>query len=388
MNAYESFGLSRAINGMGVYTNLGGAIISPSVWAKMTAANEQVAAMPDLLDASGRWLAEQLGAEAARVVPGAAAGLALSGVACMVGDDEAAGERLPVTDGCRDRFVIQGVHRPAYRYLRVLSMTGGHAVDAGDADCTTVEQLADALESPRTAALVLPHYLSQMPNGVGLAESIDVAHAYGVPVILDAAFSCWPSDDLRKVATCGADLVCVSSKYYYGPNSGGYVTGRADLVRAIAAADFSGYEFARYRAFGRPFKLDRFSVLGTVAALEEWLEMDHAARWASYGAAVERLRAAIEPAAGLRLSGKCFTLAETVEDEPVNSLVVDVDAERFGATAEELATRLLAGTPAIHVHAWGNRLLVDVTVMQPHEVDVVAERLHDVIRPVVGSVGE
>ena len=39
---------------------------------------------------------------------------------------------------------------------------------------------------------------------------------------------------------------------------------------------------ARGVRFGRPFKLDRHTIVATVAALQDWFSMDHEARWAGY----------------------------------------------------------------------------------------------------------
>ena len=60
------------------------------------------------------------------------------------------------------------------------------------------------------------------------------------------------------------------------------MAGRAGLVADIAALDFVGYESGRWRTFGRAFKLDRATVAATVAALEEWVGLDHDARLAGY----------------------------------------------------------------------------------------------------------
>ena len=67
---YDRLGARPVVNCRGVYSELGGAIISPDVWAAMTEAAGMAASMAELLDATGRRLAQLLGAEAARVTPG------------------------------------------------------------------------------------------------------------------------------------------------------------------------------------------------------------------------------------------------------------------------------------------------------------------------------
>jgi len=72
--------------------------------------------MPQLLDRTGRAIAQMIGVEAARVVPGASAGLALAVAACMTGNDGQLMEQLPSTTGQRTDLLMQSGHR--YKYTR------------------------------------------------------------------------------------------------------------------------------------------------------------------------------------------------------------------------------------------------------------------------------
>src|SRR5262249_54541743 len=134
----------------------------------------------------------------------------------------------------------------------------------------------------------------------------------------------------------GADVTAFSAKYFYGPNAGGFVYGRRDLVDAIAQIDFTRFESGPHLIFGRAFKMDRSAVVATVLALEEWLAADHDARWASYRERAERL------AAELGGTTAQFTLDERLVPESPNSLVLDV-----GERADALAAELAAGDPSI-----------------------------------------
>jgi L-seryl-tRNA(Ser) seleniumtransferase len=101
------------INAKGIYTDLGGAIVSAAVWAAMGEANAHAVEMRPLLESAGRRIAELVGVEAAWVTPGASAAIALGTAACMCGLDTAAMERLPDTSGLRDRVVVQKASAPA-----------------------------------------------------------------------------------------------------------------------------------------------------------------------------------------------------------------------------------------------------------------------------------
>src|SRR5215218_2294898 len=50
---YSSLGVRRVVNASGVYTDLGGSVLSESVWAAAAAANATWASMDDLLAATG-----------------------------------------------------------------------------------------------------------------------------------------------------------------------------------------------------------------------------------------------------------------------------------------------------------------------------------------------
>src|SRR3954462_7480561 len=50
---YSSLGVRRVVNACGIYTDLGGSVLSPSVWAAAGAANAAWCAMDELLSVSG-----------------------------------------------------------------------------------------------------------------------------------------------------------------------------------------------------------------------------------------------------------------------------------------------------------------------------------------------
>ena len=79
LGMYSTLGVRRVVNACGIYTDLGGSVLSPSVWAAAAARRTRSwASMDELLDAPARGSAALCGAPAARVVPGASAGIALA----------------------------------------------------------------------------------------------------------------------------------------------------------------------------------------------------------------------------------------------------------------------------------------------------------------------
>jgi D-glucosaminate-6-phosphate ammonia-lyase len=335
VSLYASLRVRRVVNACGIYTDLGGSRLSPEVWAAAAEANATWASMDELLAASGERIASLVGAEAARVVPGASAGIALSVAACIARGDGAAMEALPATGAT---VFLQAAHD--YKYARMARLAGArviHALDEG------------------VAAVLHPAHL----DGAGrpLAEVAPAARAAGAGVVVDAAYLSYPLSELARW-TADADLACFSAKYFWGPNGGGFVAGRREAIEWLAALDFTGYESGRWRTFGRAWKLDRATVAATVAALEAWLAMDHAARWEGYAALARGLAD--------RIGGelKQFTLDERLVDGPVNAVVV--------AGAGGLVEALAAGDPSIRAMADGGALVLCTEALAEPELDEIA----------------
>jgi D-glucosaminate-6-phosphate ammonia-lyase len=353
MSVYRSLGVRRVINAAGIYTDLGGSVLSGAAWEAAVEANAVWASMEELLDRSGARVAELCGAPAARVVPGASAGIALAVGACVTRGDGPAMEALPLVDSV---VLMQRGHE--YKYARCAALAGARV--------EWVDDLAAALRdlpaaAPRPAAVLHPAHLDGAPGTLAIAEVAGLAAAAGVPVIVDAAFMCYPLDALRQWASAG-DLACFSAKYFGGPNAAGFVAGRRERVADVAALDFTAYESGHWRTFGRAFKLDRAAVAATVAALEEWVVMDHSARLSGYAARAVALAARLT---GLPVALKQFTLDEQVVDGPfVNAVVID------GAHA--LAERLAAGDPSLHAIVDGDSLLLCTEMLAEREIPEVA----------------
>jgi L-seryl-tRNA(Ser) seleniumtransferase len=370
-SVFERLGTRPVINACGIYTDLGGSRLSPGVTAAMLDANQSFVRMVELLESSGRLLARRLGADAGQVTPGAAASIALMVSAAMTGTDGAASERLPDTAGLKNEIVLQRNHR--YKYDRQITMTGARLRLAGSEAGTTTAEL-EALVGARTAAVFVPAHLDGQGGTVPLRDVVAIARSGGVPVLVDAAYLCWPLEIMAGFIPLGVDLVCFSAKYFGGPNAGGFIVGARRLIDAVAANNFTRYESGPYRTYGRPFKLDRQTVVGVVVAFEEWLALDHEARWAQYARHVDRLESALCGSSGVRLLRRCFTMDERLAPEPVNSLVLEIDPS-LGRTPLELGDALAAGTPSIACVIEQDRLIFCMDSITPGEVTVVGERL-------------
>ena len=347
MSLYASLGVRRVVNACGIYTDLGGSRLSPAAWAAAEEANATWASMDELLARSGERIAELIGCEAARVVPGASAGIVLSLAALIARGDGPAMEALPAGDA---RVVLQAGH--AYKYARLASLAGARAVP----------WFEDGV-----AAVLHPAHLDAAAKP--LSAVAPLARSHGAGAVVDAAYLSFPLSEPARW-TADADLACFSAKYFWGPNGGGFVAGRGEAVEWLAALDFTGYESGPWLTFGRAWKLDRATVCATVAALEEWTRIDHAARWEGYGELARALAARCGDLPGADCALRQFTLDERLTDGPVNAVVVRGARDPAGVIA-----RMAAGDPSVRGMLDGDAVILCTEALSATEADEVAAAL-------------
>jgi D-glucosaminate-6-phosphate ammonia-lyase len=362
---FAELGVKPILNARGAYTDLGGSTLAPAVWTAMTEANRYFADIPELLERSGQAIARLIGAEAARVTPGAAAAIALGTAACLTRGDRGKIERLPETDG---RVLVQRPHR--YQYDRCVRMAGAELVE--------VDDLAAAVDG-EIAAVYFPAHLDGAPGAAPLGHACELAHARGFPVLVDAAYLVEPPERMRELVATGADLVCFSAKYFGGPNAGGFICGRRDLVEAVAAVDFVRFEAGEQHRWGRPFKLDRQTIVAVYVALRDWAAVGAEARLAEYEQKVELIRSRLADVPGLELAPMCFTMEETLAPAPVNCLRIGFGAET-GKTAMEVDRALQSGDPSVLAHVVDGALVVVVDSVRDEDDELLADRLAAAIR--------
>lgn len=374
-NGYDVFqhlGMSPVINASGIYTDLGGSRLSPKAWAAAEALNSHFIRMTELLDKTGERIANLLGAEAARITPGAAAGIFLGTAACLAGTDGEKSQQLPDLTGMKRDVLIQAGHR--YKYDRQVAMTGAALSEVGSKNGTRLDQLEAAIDQ-NTAAILHPAHLDGKPGTLSLEEVVRAAHARGVPVIVDAAYMVYPTELMGDYIKRGADLVCISAKYFGGPNAGGFILGRKDLVQAVSNVHFTRYESGKYLKFGRPLKMDRQTIIAVLIALEEWLALDHETRFATYRRQVAMLDQRLKGLKGFKAEAKCFTMDERFIDEPVNCLLLSFEAKTGDRSAPHVARRLEESTPPILGILEGDKIGIVMDVLQDDEVAYIGDRL-------------
>lgn len=364
MSILETLGVRRVINADARLTRLGGSLMPPAVRAAMDEAAHSYVDMFELQAAVGRRLAALTRNEAAFVCTGAAAGLTLTTLACTAGADLERIARLPDLSGCPDEVVIHTAHRIPYDMA--VRLAGARLVTVGNVLQTFPWELEAAI-GPRTAAVLFIAGEHLARGALPLPEVVAIAHARGVPVLVDAAAQLPPPENLwRFTRELGADLAIFSGgKDLAGPQASGLIVGRADLVAACAA------HASPHQRLGRPMKVGKEELVGLLAAVEHYLQQDHPARIAHFEQVVAAWVDALDDGDGVRARRDFPNEA----GQPTPRAVVTLDPARCGITGAELRRRLWEGDPRVAVAAAGEHAisLTPDTLEPGEELIVVAQ---------------
>src|SRR5438093_503112 len=228
-------GLRPVINVAGSVSRLGGTTLAPEVAEAMLAASRSFVPLVELQAWASDEIAAATGAEAGCVASGAAACLFLAAAACLARLDPAVMDRLPDTTGIPNEIAVHRAHRNPYDHA--LRAAGARFVEfgyLGPANPGTRRWQLEAALSERTAAVFYP--AAATAGVLPMAEVAEVAHAHGLPVIVDAAEMLPPVENLRRFFDQGADLVAFSGGKAIGaPAASGMLAGRRDLILSATA---------------------------------------------------------------------------------------------------------------------------------------------------------
>jgi L-seryl-tRNA(Ser) seleniumtransferase len=337
----------------------------------MREASTALVNLDELNEAAGAAIARMLGAEAAFVTAGASSGLILQAAACIAGSDPAKVTRLPDTRGMRNEIILQRAHR--FAYDQAYRVAGGVLVEIGLARRTQPFELEAAITEHTAAVAYLVSPFTSPPGTLSLEQVVAIAHARGVPVIVDAASMLPPRENLTKFLRLGADLVSFSGgKGIRGPQSTGILAGRRDLVRAAAL------NASPNQALGRAAKTSKEEICGLVVALECFMAEDEKAEMKRYTDTCTTVVEALADIRGLRV---------VVEQDPVNRViphaVVYFTPDWAGPSGHAVQVALAQGDPHIYVqqgaHQGGyvDEIAVDPINLQPGDEAIVAARLRE-----------
>ncbi|MCH8799299.1 MAG: hypothetical protein IH963_00150 [Chloroflexi bacterium] len=337
---YKELGARPVINATGSVTMLGGSTPVAEVREAMDRADGAYVPLMELEERAGEVIAKMVDVPAAYITSGAGSALTLATAACMAGDDDAKIQQLPNTTGMKNEILIQA--RQRYWYDRCLELAGAKLVQFGSDEGTSREDLERAI-GPNTAAV---HYNASAqapdPQALSLEDTIEIAHAKGVPVLVDAAGEIYPLDLFGSYVRMGADFQCTAAKYLGSTQSTGLAFGSPEMIRKLALQSFVSYEGRRIRGVGRPQKVDRQEMVGVVAAVRRWMTMDHEERLAGIETKCSNMLA---PLRGI--PGVTAKLMDNIIGYQPYGVTLEVDASVTGISCHDIVDRLKAGDPPI-----------------------------------------
>lgn len=367
---FKILGVSPLINASGTLTSLGGTRLRPAAARAMAQAGKVFVDLDELHRRAGTRIAGLLDVEAACITVSASAGLVQAVAACMVGEDQFQRARLPNQVDKR-RVVVQCVHRNPFE--RSIRLAGAELVEVGDAIETFPEDLESVLDQ-YTAAVV--HFLQadMLDASLPLNQVIEVAHKFDIPVIVDAAAELPPKSNLWDLVRRGADMVIFSGgKDIGGPQSSGLIVGRSDLVRA-AYLQSVPYE----RVVARSMKAGKETVMGFLAALEDYLQEDEPARFAVWEQIADLLLEELNALPFLQVSRFKPTQPKT-QPAIIPRLAVGLDSNA-PFSIEELVQHLRSGSPPIVVE-WKETLFwINTHTLTIQESRVIIRRIKEILK--------
>lgn len=368
MTLYSDLNAKPVINAAATLTRLGGSLMPPEVLAAMDEASHAFVDLEDLQRRVGERLAALTHNEAAYVATGAAAGIALAVIACMVGNDKEARQRLPDTSDLRNEVVVFKSHRNGYDHA--IRMSGARLIEIGDEASTKPAELVAAL-SDRTAAFVWFQGAMTGRADFPLETVIAICSERGVPVIVDGAAQLPPVENLWHFTRMGATCAIFSGgKDLSGPQSSGLVVGKRDLIEAMRPLGSPN------QGFMRPMKVGKEEMVGLLAAVDRYLKLDHGARLKRDERIVAEWINLLGEIPGVT-AVRSFP-NEAGQPHPRCKLTLSADA-RLGLS--DLVAALWAGTPAIAVNADDDGVSVYLNPMTLNDAEalVVAERLRTLL---------
>jgi uncharacterized pyridoxal phosphate-dependent enzyme len=371
MGRYDDLGVRRVINASATLTRLGGSLMPPVAVAAMAEAAERFIDLPELQRAVGNRIAELTNNEACYVSSGAAAGIAIAVAACIAGEDPAKIARFPyLTDG-KNEVIMHRCHRNGYDHAA--RQTGATIVEIGMAHHTFPWELEAAI-SDRTACVLYFAGASYARGALPLEQVVEIAHARGVPVLVDAAAQIPPISNLwHFTRACGADIAIFSGgKGLRGPQSSGLVLGRADIVAACRANGSPNH------SVGRPMKVGKEEMLGLLAALEWMLAQDEEATLAGYEASVQRWLAGLRDIPGVTVERGYPSEAGQPHSRAIVHIGKDAPLAR-----DQVVAALWDGDPRIAVSPIdADAIALNPQTLEPGEAEIVLQRLQAVLAPV------
>jgi L-seryl-tRNA(Ser) seleniumtransferase len=200
-----------------------------------------------------------------------------------------------------------------------------------------------------------------------LAETVEIAHAHRVPVVVDAAAQLPPTENLwRFTREFGADLAVFSGgKDFHGPQASGLLVGTEAMVAAVAVNG------SPYQRLARPMKVGKEEMVGLLAAVERYVAEDWQNRARRYEADVERWVVHFGHVPGI----EALRVFPNEAGQPTPRCRIAFSAES-GLSGAEVARLLWEGNPRIAVAVDGpDAISITPELLEEGDESILLDRI-------------
>lgn len=262
MNVFEKYQVNKVINASGKMTILGGSRVCKEVVEQCNAGYENFFEVKDLLNQTGKYIADLLEVESAYIVNSASGGIAQAIGAAICKDNTHKIMNLYDPSNLKREVVICKGHNVNYGTAIEVTMSlgGAKVIEAGYANECTLDSVKSCINENTVALFyVKSHHCVQkgMPD---IKAFIELAKQYSLPVIVDAA----AEGDLIKYYNYGASCVIYSGTKALGGPTSGLIVGKKEFIELIKL---------QYLGIGRIMKVGKENIIGLTAAIERYINL-------------------------------------------------------------------------------------------------------------------
>jgi uncharacterized pyridoxal phosphate-dependent enzyme len=367
LNDYQKIGVEPFINCRGTLTIIGGSIELPEVIESKRVNSPFFVHMDELAMGIGQRLADLTGAEWGMVPAGCAAGMKLVTAACITDGNPERLVRIPDLTGFPKTEVIIPI-RSRNNYDAAIRNIGVTIVNVN-----TPEEMERAINS-RTAMIYIMSNLHYDDAPFTLDQMVKIAKPHNIPILVDAAAEdlVVPNVYLQK----GASVVAYSGgKAIRAPQSAGLLLGDKNILMSAWQAS------SPHQGPGRDNKVNKDEMMAMVAAVEAWINTDHAVKERGWTAMLETILRRVSAINGVTGT---ITPPRGINNRNIN-LRISWNPEVLNIMGTDIANELYSTKPRISLSGSGvdNTGMTSVSIgaknLQPGEERIIADRLFEIL---------
>lgn len=358
---FKELGLRTFINAAGTYTSMTGSLMPKEVIEAISYGAEEYVNLDDLQDKVGERIAELLDCEYATVSSGCFGAMSIGMAGVLTGKDPKKVKQLPNTDGMKNEVIIQESH--TIGYAQALTNVGAKVVKV-----KTAKQLEKAIND-KTAMLWFLNANTDRGE-IKWEEFVALGKKHNIPTFIDCAADVPPVENLFRFTKMGFDLVAFSGgKGLRGPQSAGLLLGKRKYIEAARM-----HTPPRGETIGRGMKVNKEEVLGMLAALELYLQKDHAEEWKLWESQIQLISDSATSVAGVKTEIHVPPFANHVP-----SLRIQWDESKVKISADEVRKQLREGHPSIQTVGDAKTVGMTTWMMVPGQERIVAKRIKEIL---------